>query len=1026
MNKKTTNKSAIVLATLLILAMVMQVPPIESVNATVPAQNTWTGHSAMAHWDIIDTDHDNASITIDAFYAQQTSDGKSDMINITVQHPQGRSEAIGYTVNMTSGPTWSMNHVFMNVSLMFNWSTGYAAHPIAMEWFTSPPSVSNSIILQDGNSSYLPGEWRSGTGNLANATMVIGGTGPHPDTYNSTWAAVGQTPTTPALSWSGQGAMAHWDIIDAAFSNIPISIDVMYGQQSTGGSNMVYIRVIHPQGTSEASGYTVNITSGPVWSMDHVFLNTTLTFNWTSGYSAHPIAIDWKTSPPTTSNSITWQNGTTGYLPGDWRSGTGKYANATMVIGGTGPHPGNYSSDWAAVGQTPTVPSLAWTGQGAMAHWNIIDAAYNNTPITIEAVYGQQMLDGSGSNMVYIKVIHPQGTSTATGYTVNITSGPTFSMNHVFLNVTLKFNWTGSYQAHPIAIDWLTSGPTINNSITWQNGTIGYLPGDWRSGSGKVANATIVIGGSGPHPGNYSSDWAAVGQTPATPAPTNWTGQGAMAHWDIIDTGHGNVPISIDAVYGQQTIDGKNSSMVYLKVIHPQGISEATGYAVNVTSGPTWSMDRVVLNTTLSFNWTTGYAAHPIYLEWKASGKIVQNNVTWQNGVTTCVPGEWRSGNGKVANATLIIGGSGPHPANYTSDWAAVGHTPTIPGPSWTGQSAMAHWDVVDTSYNNAMISIDAFYGQLPTADSSKTDMVWVRVIHPQGVSEVTGYAVNITSGPTWSMDQVVLNTTLSFNWTTGYAAHPLYIKWVTSGQTQSNLINWQNGTSSTVTGDWRSGFGKIANATMVIGGSGPHPLNYTSTWAAVGMIPTPTSPTPTPTQTIVAPTVTPTPTPTETPAPTATANTTTVQVTNLNGETIDLEISGNITSTQMTNVAITSNDTSSTVTLSFKVAGETGTVGFGNITIPKSSVAYGTTPVLYIDGAVTADSGFSEDSANFYVWYTVHFSTHDLTIVFNAPPQPTAQPGLPQTTIIAAAAIVAVIVVISAILLTRRARAKR
>ena len=87
----------------------------------------------------------------------------------------------------------------------------------------------------------------------------------------------------------------------------------MYGQQSrdgTGNSNLIYIKVIHPQGTSEATGYTANINGTPIWSMNHVFINATLTFNWTTGYSAHPITIDWYTSGPTISNSITWQNGT--------------------------------------------------------------------------------------------------------------------------------------------------------------------------------------------------------------------------------------------------------------------------------------------------------------------------------------------------------------------------------------------------------------------------------------------------------------------------------------------------------------------------------------------------------------------------------------------------------------------------------------------------------------------------------------------------------------------------------------------
>ena len=131
---------------------------------------------------------------------------------------------------------------------------------------------------------------------------------------------------------------------------------------------------------------------------------------------------------------------------------------------------------------------------------------------------------------------------------------------------------------------------------------------------GNIANATMTIGGSGPHPGNFTSDWAAVGQTTTYPAPT-WTGYGAMAHWDIIDTEHGNVMISIDASYGQYATGGK-ADTVWIKVIHPQGTSEATGYAANITGGPLYNMDFVSVNTTLTFNWTTGYSNHPITLSW--------------------------------------------------------------------------------------------------------------------------------------------------------------------------------------------------------------------------------------------------------------------------------------------------------------------------------------------------------------------------------------------------------------------------
>jgi hypothetical protein len=70
---------------------------------------------------------------------------------------------------------------------------------------------------------------------------------------------------------------------------------------------------------------------------------------------------------------------------------------------------------------------------------------------------------------------------------------------------------------------------------------------------------------------------------------------------------------------------------------------------------------------------------------------------------------------------------------------------------------------------------------------------------------------------------------------------------------------------------------------------------------------------------------------------------------------------------------------------VSFTVTGASGTTGFGNVTIPKSAVPYGTTPTIYIDGQPASNQGYTQDSNNYYVWYTTHFSTHQISIVFTA-----------------------------------------
>ena len=164
--------------------------------------------------------------------------------------------------------------------------------------------------------------------------------------------------------------------------------------------------------------------------------------------------------------------------------------------------------------------------------------------------------------------------------------------------------------------------------------------------------------------------------------------------------------------------------------------------------------------------------------------------------------------------------------------------------------------------------------------------------------------------------------------------------------------------------------------------------------------------------------------TPTPTPAPTPSA--TTVPATTDTGATVDLAISGNVTSTQMSNVTIATNQSVTTTTVSFTVTGESGTTGFGNVTVPKSAVPYGTTPTIYIDGQPAQDQGYTQDTNNYYVWYTTHFSTHKVSIVFTttAPsPTPTAQSSLPQEAIYGVAATVAIVAIVAVVLVLRKSK---
>ena len=204
--------------------------------------------------------------------------------------------------------------------------------------------------------------------------------------------------------------------------------------------------------------------------------------------------------------------------------------------------------------------------------------------------------------------------------------------------------------------------------------------------------------------------------------------------------------------------------------------------------------------------------------------------------------------------------------------------------------------------------------------------------------------------------------------------------------------------------------------------------------------IPTPT-PTPTPTPN---PTLTPSPTPIQTAIPTPSSSPLpspspiTVTATTDNGSTIELTIGGNITSSQMSNVVMATNQSEAITTLSFAVTGLSGTAGFGNVTIPKNSVTYGTKPTIFIDDQPASNQGCTQDNNNYYVWYITHFSSHQISIIFTMTVSPSltaanngsrGQSSLLEVVygLMAAVVIVTVIVILLQVITKgRRAKASR
>ena len=132
-----------------------------------------------------------------------------------------------------------------------------------------------------------------------------------------------------------------------------------------------------------------------------------------------------------------------------------------------------------------------------------------------------------------------------------------------------------------------------------------------------------------------------------------------------------------------------------------------------------------------------------------------------------------------------------------------------------------------------------------------------------------------------------------------------------------------------------------------------------------------------------------PPPTPTATPVGNNDRSST-LRATTDKGAIIELPISGDISSSQMSNVIIATNQSATSTIISFSLTGPSGTTGFSNITIAKNTVPYGKIPAIYIDNQLASNQGYSQDENNFYVWYTTHFSSHQVSIVFSEGEQTT------------------------------------
>jgi uncharacterized repeat protein (TIGR02543 family) len=162
-------------------------------------------------------------------------------------------------------------------------------------------------------------------------------------------------------------------------------------------------------------------------------------------------------------------------------------------------------------------------------------------------------------------------------------------------------------------------------------------------------------------------------------------------------------------------------------------------------------------------------------------------------------------------------------------------------------------------------------------------------------------------------------------------------------------------------------------------------------------------NPTPTPT-----PTITPTPTsspkqtlPPASPSPSPAATTSPTPTPNLNStsETVDalmndgsvthLVIYGSLGGVDVSNATISTDQTASKTTVSLTLTGQDSANGLYNITIPKTAIKFGSTPTIYINNQAAENQGFSQDSNNYYLWFTTNSNNYELSITFTGQNSP-------------------------------------
>ena len=327
----------------------------------------------------------------------------------------------------------------------------------------------------------------------------------------------------------------------------------------------------------------------------------------------------------------------------------------------------------------------------------------------------------------------------------------------------------------------------------------------------------------------------------------------------------------------------------------------------------------------------------------------------------------------KDASDNTLTNFVGTNTLNVSTGTISPSSTSAFSKGVWTGS-------VIVTGANSGVTLFTVGSGMTGTSNSF--------TVNSGALNSFTFSPINSPQNVGSSFNIVVTAYDVYGNIVLGYVGRPILT--VSAGSispvTMNSFVNGIGSTSVTLT-DVGSGVTITATDSIYSGISNSFTVTNTVT-------PLPSStPTHSPNPTLI-PTPTPrstgtpqaTPNPTAEPSPSSTPFETTVKAKTDNGTTVNFAISGNITSSQMSNITITTNQSALLISVTFTLTGQDGTTGFSNLTIPKNYVQYGITPEIFIDSQRASIQGYTQDAYNYYIWYSTQFSTLQVKIQFALP----------------------------------------